>query len=323
MKYLTPALLFLFLVCPATAAQGPGFAQDIAPTNDQNPVPEALADTPITLDVTRVNLLFTVTDKKGRFVSNLSKDDIQITENKVPQPILGFTADSDLPLRLAILVDTSNSIRDRFRFLQEAAIDFIKTTIRPGKDSAIIVSFDTRAQLAVDLTDDQEQLITAVRNLRPGGGTSLYDAIFYASRDKLMTDEPREKYRRAIIVLSDGEDNLSHMTRGQSLEMANKAETVIYTISTNISRQDTTGDKVLKYYAEETGGVAFFPFKAEDMAQSFVNIANELRHQYNVLYRPEPLVADGKFHEVEIRVNAPGDHIVRARHGYYAPPPLR
>jgi VWFA-related protein len=318
MKRLILALVGLPLVFGAAAwAQEPGSAQP--PT----PAIQFFDESPITLDVTRVNLLFTVTDKKGRFVSNLSEDDFEISENKRPQKILEFTAESDLPLRLAILIDTSNSIRDRFRFLQEAAIDFIKSAMREGTDKAIVVSFDTQAQLAVDLTGDKQQLIAAIQRMRPGGGTALFDAIFYAARDKLMQDQPRDKFRRAIIVLSDGEDNLSRNTRGQALEMAQKADTVIYTISTNITRGDTVGDKVLRYYAGETGGVSFFPFKATDMAQSFVNIENELRHQYNVLYRPEPLVADGKYHEVDIQVISDGDHVVRARHGYYAPPPVQ
>ena len=101
--------------------------------------------------------------------------------------------------------------------------------------------------------------------------------------------------------------------------MAQKADVVIYTISTNISRIDTDGDKVLRYFAQETGGSAFFPFKASDLAQSFENIANELRHQYIALYRPEPLRADGLYHTVEIKVKNRRDLVVRARHGYYAP----
>ena len=109
----------------------------------------------ITVDVTRVNLLYTVTDKKGRFVSNLTKEDFEIIENKKKQNILEFTAETDLPLRLAILIDTSNSIRERFRFIQEAATNFITTVMRPGKDKAIVVSFDTSPQLVADLTDDQ------------------------------------------------------------------------------------------------------------------------------------------------------------------------
>ena len=275
--------------------------------------------TPITVDVTRVNLLYTVTDKKGRFVSNLTRDDFEIIENKKSQKILEFTAETDLPLRLAILVDTSNSIRERFRFIQEAATDFIATVMRPGTDKAVVVSFDTSPELVADLTDDSVAITKAIRDLRPGGGTALYDAIFYACRDKLMVDQPRDKFRRALIVLSDGDDNQSRYTREQALEMAHKADAVIYTISTNITHLETSGDKVLKRYAEETGGIAFFPFKAEDLGQSFENIANELRHQYNVFYRPEPLRTDGLYHPVEIKVKERKELMVRARHGYYAP----
>jgi VWFA-related protein len=271
------------------------------------------------VDVTRVNLLYTVTDKKGRFVSDLTKNDFEIFENKKPQQILEFTAETDLPLRLAILIDTSNSIRERFHFIQEAATDFITTVMRPGKDKALVVSFDTSPELVADLTDDQVAVTKAIRELRPGGGTALYDAIFYSCRDKLMMDQPRDKFRRAIVVLSDGDDNQSRYTREQALEMAHKADAVIYTISTNITHLETSGDKVLKRYAEETGGMAFFPFKAEDMGQSFENIANELRHQYNVFYRPDPLRTDGLYHPVDIRVKDRKDFMVRARHGYYAP----
>ena len=281
--------------------------------------PPANEQSPITVDVTRVNLLYTVTDKKGRFVSNLTKDDFEIVENKKPQQILEFTAETDLPLRIAILIDTSNSIRERFRFIQEAAIDFVATVMRPGKDRAIVVSFDTSAELVAALTDDEVAITKAIRDLRPGGGTALYDAIFFSCRDVLMKDQPRDKFRRAIVVLSDGDDNQSRWTREQALEMAHKADAVIYTISTNITHLETSGDKVLKHYAEETGGIAFFPFKAEDLGQSFENIANELRHQYNVFYRPDPLRTDGLYHPVDIRVKERRELNVRARHGYYAP----
>jgi Ca-activated chloride channel homolog len=273
----------------------------------------------ITLDVTRVQLLFTVSDKKGRFVTDLGKNDFEIFESKQPQSIVEFTAETDLPLRLAILIDTSNSIRDRFKFQQEAATDFINTVLRPHQDKAMIVSFDTAAELVSDLTEDTEQLNRAVRGLRPGGGTALYDAIFFACRDKLMQDQPLFKFRRAMVILSDGEDNQSRWTREQALEMAHKADVVIYSISTNISHIQTDGDKLLKYFADQTGGLAFFPFKAQDLAQSFENIANELRHQYNVLYRPEPLRTDGLYHPVDIKVKNRKDLVVRARHGYYAP----
>ena len=275
--------------------------------------------TRIILDVTRVNLLFTVTDKKGRFVTDLTKDDFAIREGKRPQTILEFVSESDLPLRLAILVDTSNSIRDRFKFIQEAAIEFINSVVRPDQDKAAMISFDTAAELQADLTGDLATLDKAIRELRPGGGTALYDAIYFACRDKLMMDQPRHKFRRAMVILSDGEDNQSRYSRDQALEMAQKADVVVYTISTNITRVETDGDKVLKYLSEETGGVTFFPFKVEDLSQSFENIANELRHQYNLLYRPEPMKTDGTYQTIDVRVKERKGLIVRARKGYYSP----
>ena len=274
--------------------------------------------TRITIDVTRVNMLFTVTDKKGRFVTDLTKDDFEVIENKRPQNVLEFAAESDLPLRLGILIDTSNSIRERFKFEQEAAVEFVNNVIRSNQDKGMVVSFDTKAELAVDLVTDTERLGTAIRNLRPGGGTAFYDAIYFACRDKLSQDQPKHKFRRAIIIVSDGEDNQSNYTRDQALEMAQKADVVLYTISTNNSKQESDGDKVLKYYAAETGGRAFFPFRVEDLEQSFENIENELRHQYDLSYRPEPLKTDGLFHPVEVRVKGRKDLIVHVRKGYYA-----
>jgi len=285
----------------------------------QNPPAAESPDSRIVLEVNRVDVLFTVSDKKGRFVTDLGKPDFQVFENKKPQSILEFAAESDLPLRLAILIDTSNSIRERFRFQQEAATRFIDGVIRAHQDKAAIVSFDTAAELVSDLTDDTEKLNKAIQNLRPGGGTALYDAIFFACRDKLMQDQPRTKFRRAMVILSDGEDNNSRYTRDQALEMAQKADVVVYTISTNITRIPTDGDKIMRYFAAETGGLAFFPFKAEDLSQSFENIANELRHQYMILYRPEPLKTDGLYHTVDIRIHGRKDLVVRARKGYYAP----
>jgi Ca-activated chloride channel family protein len=275
--------------------------------------------TRITLEVPRVNMLFTVSDKKGRFITDLTKDDFEVLESKHPQMIIDFSTESDLPLRLAILIDTSSSIRERFRFQQEAATAFINGTLRLGQDKALIVSFDTIAELVTDLTDNVPVLEKAIQGLRPGGGTSMYDAILIACRDKLMQDQPLYKFRRAIVILSDGEDNQSRHTRDQALEVAQKADVTIYTISTNITRIETEGDKVLRYFASETGGQVFFPFKASDLNQSFENIVDALRHQYNIFYRPEPLRTDGLYHPVNIRVKDRKDFIVRARKGYYAP----
>src|SRR5277367_5250747 len=295
-------------VAPVLSAQKAAAAdQKVAPPGQAEPAGESDDPTRIVLDVTRVNILFTVTDKKGRFVTNLGKDDFDVIENKKPQVIQQFTAESDLPLRLAVLVDTSNSIRDQFRFEQQAAIRFIQSVVRPRQDRLMLVSFDSAAELVSDLTDDLKKLEEGVKGMRPGGGTAFYDAIYFACKEKLMMDQPLYKFRRAMVVLSDGDDNQSRFTRDQALEMAQKADVVVYTISTNISRIPTDGDKIMKYFAAETGGQAFFPFKASDLNQSFENIANELRHQYNIFYRPDPLRTDGLYHSVDIRVKGHKD----------------
>src|SRR3954452_25664 len=213
-------------------ALGVVYAHQSQPAQQPQAAPSGDA-APIRAEVTRVNMLFTVTDKHGRFVTDLVKNDFQVSENKKPQNILELTSETDLPLRLAILIDTSNSIRDRFRFQQEAATNFVNSVVRK-EDKAVIVSFDSGAELAADLTDDTHKLENAIRGLRPGGGTALYDAIYFACKDKLMLDQPMYKFRRAMVILSDGDDNESRTSRDQALEMAQRADTVIYTISTNI-----------------------------------------------------------------------------------------
>src|SRR6185369_2251104 len=259
------ASIFGVAVWAAQQAPPPRPRSGQPPVQQPKPVEQADESTRITVNVTRVDMLFTVTDKKGRFVTDLTKADFEVLEGKKLQTIREFGAESDLPLRLAVLVDTSNSIRDRFKFEQEAASEFLRSVVHLNQDKAMVVSFDTAPELRADLTDDTDKLDQAIRELRPGGGTALYDAIFFACRDKLQQDQPRHKFRRAIVILSDGDDNQSRYTRDQALEMAQKADVVLYAISTNISRIDTDGDKILKYFTSETGGRAFFPFKVEDM----------------------------------------------------------
>jgi VWFA-related protein len=305
-------LAALGALAPRLAGQPPAAAPPTPQRADDDQV--------IRLDVTRVNLLFTVSDKKGRFVTNLNKDDFEIWEGKRKQAVLEFAAESDLPLRIAMLIDTSNSIKDRFKFELEAAIQFLDSVIRKGQDRAIIYSYDTTSEVVVDFTDDTEHLAKQMRQLRPGGGTALYDAIYSACRDKLMMDTPRHKFRRAMIIIGDGDDNASKVSREQALEMAHKADVSIYSISTNITKTETDGDKILRYMSRETGGQSFFPFKAQDLAQDFENIANELRSQYSLLYRPEPMHTDGQYHEVDVRLRGMGKSmVIRARKGYYAP----
>jgi VWFA-related protein len=276
--------------------------------------------TTIRARVNEVNLVFTATDKHGRFVKDLKKEDIQILDDNRPaETIKSFHSETDLPLQVGLLVDASNSIRDRFKFEQEAAIEFLNQVVRPNYDKAFVIGFDATPEVTQDFTDNTEMLGKGVRMLRPGGGTAMYDAIYFASRDKLIKAPRQGPVRRAIILLSDGDDNLSHVSREEAIEMAERAEVIIYTISTNISGTKSKPDKILERIAEATGGRAFFPFKLQDVADAFTEIQDELRSQYALSYKPADLKEDGRYRSILVTaVNQKNVHI-RARHGYYAP----
>jgi VWFA-related protein len=229
-----------------------------------------------------------------------------------------FRSETDLPLQVGLLVDASNSVRDRFKFEQDAAIEFLNSIIRPGYDKAFVVGFDATPEVTQDFTDSTESLSAGVRMLRAGGGTAMYDALYFACRDKLLKQEQTGSVRRAIILLSDGEDNLSHVTREEAIEMAQRADTIVYTISTNISGMKGSGDKVLERIADATGGRAFFPFQMREMSDAFLSIQEELRSQYAVAYKPANFVADGRYRTIEIVAQDRGLK-VRTRKGYYAP----
>ena len=223
---------------------------------------------------------------------------------------------------MGLLIDASNSIRDRFKFEQEAAIEFLNQIIRQKFDQAFVIGFDTTPEVTQEFTDNTEALSKGVRMLRPGGGTAMYDAIYYACRDEIMAkDKSNIETRRAIILLSDGDDNQSRVSREEAVEMAQKAEVIIYTISTNTSGMRLKGDKVLEHFAEETGGRAFFPFKIQDVSDAFVadsgRAAQPVRH---LSYKPADLQPNGKYHTIQILADNK-KYKVRARKGYYAPMP--
>lgn len=269
--------------------------------------------------VDEVNVVFTVTDKHRRFVKNLSQTDFRVLDDgKPPQALVHFRRETDLPLRVGLLVDASSSIRERFKFEQEASIEFFSQIIRPKFDKAMVVGFDSTSEVTQDFTDQTELLSKGVRMLRPGGGTALFDALYLACRDKLAKSDPGIAVRRAVVILSDGEDNQSHATREEAIEMALRAEVVVYAISTNISGGERTGDKVLERIAEATGGRVFFPFRIEDVANDFAAIQDELRSQYAIAYKPAAFAFDGRFRAIEIST-LDKKYRVRSRKGYYAP----
>lgn len=269
--------------------------------------------------VDEVHVLFIATNKHGRFVRNLDQADFAILDDhKPPQSIVNFHSETDLPLELGLLIDTSGSVRTRFDFEQESAISFLEQTIRPNFDRAFVMGFSSQSTLTQDFTDNTSLLRIGVHHLRNGGGTALFDAIYRACRTKLMKEPNEQPARRAIIVVSDGEDNQSEVREVQAIEMAQRAEVIIYAISTDDSGLILRGDTVLQQLAEATGGRAFFPFKMKDVKTSFAAIEDELRSQYVVSYRPADFEADGRFRPIEITA-LKKDLQVRARKGYYAP----
>jgi len=270
--------------------------------------------------VNEVNVVFTVTDKHGRYVNDLTKNDFSIIDDQKPAlEVRSFHRETDLPLQVGLLVDASNSVRDRFKFEQEAAIEFLNQTIRPRYDQAFVVGFDVTPEVTQDFTDNTDLLSVGVRGLRPGGGTAMYDALYFACRDKLLKAPQTGPLRRAIILLSDGDDNQSHVTREEAVEMAQRAEVSIYAISTNINGGGSHGDKILERIADATGGRAFFPFQLREVSDAFSEIQNELRSQYALAYTPANLALNGSYHSIEILAQNHKGLRVRSRHGYYAP----
>jgi len=269
--------------------------------------------------VDEVNVLFIATDHHGKFVRNLNQGDFNILDDhKPPQAIINFRRETDLPLELGLLVDTSGSVHSRFDFEQEAAVSFLQHTVRANFDKAFVMGFSSHSQVTQDFTDSVRLLETGVKGLHNGGGTALYDAIYRACREKLSKDRGDHPVRRAIVVISDGEDNQSEVSRALAIEMAQRAEVIVYAISTDDSGLILRGDKTLQQLADATGGRAFFPFKMKDIKNSFAAIEDELRSQYVVSYRPADFDADGRYRSIEITA-LKKDLQVRARKGYYAP----
>jgi VWFA-related protein len=280
-------------------------------------------DSPGALQVVRsfsdeVNVIFTVTDKHGRFVKDLTENQFKFLDNNMPpKQIKNFEAQTNLPLRVGLLIDASNSIRDRFLFEQQAAVEFLQQIIRPQTDKAFILAFDEVPEVTQDFTNDLDKLTKGIKSIRPGGGTAMWDAVFYACRDKLMKEKANGPVRRVIILVSDGDDNQSRVLRQEAIDMAERAGVLVYSISTNLSNIHDEGDKNLKRLAEETGGRAFFPFKLPELADAFHDIQGELRSQYSVFYKPEAFQANGQFRSIQIIADK--KYRVRAKRGYFVP----
>ena len=333
-------LAFILFALPITESAQQQQQPQPPPPNQQEPTQQS--PTKLTTIVRTVDVLATVLNRRNKLVPDLSKEDFKITDDGVQQEIRHFSKQSDIPLRIGLLMDTSNSIRDRLKFEQDAAVNFLYTVLRRGKDQAFAMTFDDEPQVIQGFTGDTGMLRDQVIKTRAGGGTAVYDAIYEACA-KHLSNPPRppgddpDVVRRVMILISDGEDNLSDHTRAEAVEMAQRTGVVIYTISTSIQWVTTTaekdcratgtckyhltdGDKILQDLAEETGGRSFYPYHVDDLDQSFQDIGDELRNQYQITYNPSNFVGNGKYHRIKLETPKFGGYQIRARRGYYARP---
>ena len=271
----------------------------------------------LSVNVDLVNVLFTVVDKNGRFITNLQKQDFKVAEDYTQQMISNFSNETNLPLSIGLVFDTSASILGKLKFEQEAAGEFFYTTLRRGTDRAFVVTFDNRVGLAQDFTDNSEVLMRSLDKVHSAGTTALFDAVYESIDNKLVGLEGR----KVIIVISDGDDNSSDRTLDETIEKAQKSDTVVYAVGTNPTQlfgsDRDRGNKYLKRLTEETGGRLFLPVKLEDLTQSFLQISEELRSQYTLGYRSSNAKRDGSYRRIKITTTNKLFK-VRSRDGYYA-----
>ena len=291
--------------------------------------------------VAEVDMLLSVVNRKQKFIVDLEKSDFRVLEDNHEQKIEFFSRQIDLPLRLGLLMDTSNSIRPRLQFEKEAATNFVSNTLRKDRDQMFVMTFDSEPQVVANWTNDAEKLRTTIDAQHAGGGTALYDAMVKAA-DMLMNAPPVKngspEVHRVLVVISDGDDNLSSHIRADVIDALSRAGVQVYTVSTSIEwitpeesndpskKFDrkwgyTDGDKILLQFADETGGRSFFPYHVDDVLQGFENISIEIRSQYLLGYIPVNGVTDGKFRKVKIEVPGHKELEIRSRKGYYAVAP--
>jgi VWFA-related protein len=287
------------------------------PAGSEQPAQDIQAPT-IKVQANEVDLVFTVTDKKGHFVTGLNQNSFGLLDNgRQPEAVLHFYQQTNLPLRVGIMLDTSSSIRGRFEFEQDSAIAFLLQVLHRN-DRAFVEGFDVQVDVAQNFTANVDALNQGIRKLRPGGGTALFDAIYSTCKDQMLTLRETGPVRKTLILVSDGDDNYSHALESDAIKECQRAETTVYAISTNVSPSKDKGDDVLQAIADATGGRAFYPTRIEDVANGFTSIEEELRSQYLLEYRPANFKQDGSFRTIYLQARDPRYH-VRAHTGYFAP----
>ncbi len=276
----------------------------------------AFQEPQIRVEVEAVNVLVTVTNKRGQLVTDLAKDRFEIREDGAVQEITNFSHQTDLPLRIALLIDTSSSVRVKLDFEKQAATKFIYSVMRLA-DRALLVEFDSGVSLVHDFTRRPGDIAKAIKKLRAGGGTALMDALYAVSRDKMTEGEARQ----TIVVVSDGRDIDSRRTMEETLEMVDRSGVTIYAVGTNRFAADRydKGEKLLRDLVAHTGGRAFFPYSVERLEDTFESINDELRSQYNLTYVPGNRHTEGQFRKIKVRLLNDKGLIIRYRRGYFSP----
>ena len=303
---------------PAASASQSGPAQQPSSQAPANQNPEDTGPI-IRLGANEVNLIFTVTDRHGHYIPNLQQSDFALLDDqKAPQKVTSFRQQTNLPMRVGIVIDASTSIRSRFEFEQQSAVEFLLSILNAKYDKAFVMGFDVTPNVTQDWTSNLDGLETGINRLRPGGGTAMYDAVYTACRDKLLTQRGPEPVRKAMILITDGDDNQSRVHQDEAVKMCQRAETLIYAISTNWTPSRSKGDKVLFDMATATGGQVFYPPSVEEMSNSFKDITAELRSQYLLTYTPADFKYDGAFRSIYLYCND-RRYQVRAKKGYFAP----
>ena len=307
-------LCSLVLVVAAAAALA---AQ---PPPQQPPAPQV----PFRAGVELVSLNVTVTDGTQKYVTDLAPEDFQVYEDGVKQEVTFFNK-TNLPIALALLLDTSASMEAKLPTAQEAAIGFAKKL--RAQDLAEVIDFDSRVVVLQNFSNALPDLEQAIHKTSAGGSTSLYNAVYIALKDlkKVVAKNTEEIRRQAIIVLSDGEDTSSLLPFEEVLDLAKRSETAIYTIGLRTPDGPGTTTKgfkeaefVLRQFSQETGGRAFFPSQLSDLAGVYGQISDELSSQYTVGYTSRNPKRDGSWRRIVVRVNRPS-LTARTKLGYFAP----
>ena len=285
---------------------------DVQPSPDRGPVGT------FTLHVDEVDLPFVVADRHHHWITNLSQDEIRLSDNGLPpESIRMFESRTGLPLRVGLIVDKSDSVLQQFKYEKDAAALFISRLMNSPQDLAFVLGFSDQPALVQDLTPDTQALATAVRNLTLGGGTAVYDAVHFAC-ERLSQQKDTGYTRRVLVLLTDGDDNRSELQPARIIEEALRQNVVVIVLDTNPApAYDDPKHRTLEKLATVTGGQVLPAGNKKQLAKAFEELSARLRSYYLLAYRPSQFTRDGSFHKIQLKSTRRGVHII-CRKGYYA-----